>query len=90
MMGLICSLSSARSTSSAKLSSTVSKSRLGLRHLGENLGQGTPAKQPGLTSQRARSKSERSNVNHIVDMINIEMFTIDAYSISRDDRTWFS
>ena len=33
---------------------------------------------------------ERSNVNHIVDMINIEMFNIDEYSISRDDRTWFS
>ena len=32
----------------------------------------------------------RSNVNHIVDMINIEMFTIENYSISRDDRTWFS
>ena len=31
---------------------------------------------------------ERSSVNHIVDMINIEMFTIDDYSISRDDRTW--
>ena len=26
-------------------------------------------------------KTERSNMNHIVDMINIEMFTIDAYSI---------
>ena len=35
-------------------------------------------------------ETERSNVNHIVDMINIEMFTIDDYSISRDDRTWFS
>ena len=33
---------------------------------------------------------ERSNVNHIVDMINIEMFTIEDYSISRDDQTWFS
>ena len=32
----------------------------------------------------------RSNVNHIVDMINIEMFTIDYYSISRDDWTRFS
>ena len=31
-------------------------------------------------------ETERSNVNHIVDMINIEMFTIDDYSISRDDR----
>ena len=30
-------------------------------------------------------ETERSNVNHIVDMINIEMFTIDDYSISRDD-----
>ena len=29
-------------------------------------------------------------VNHIVDMINIVMFTIENYSISRDDRTWFS
>ena len=35
-------------------------------------------------------ETERSSVNHIVDMINIEMFTIDDYSISRDDRTWFS
>ena len=35
-------------------------------------------------------ESERSNVNHIVDMINIEMFTIDDYPISRDDRTWVS
>ena len=34
-------------------------------------------------------ETERSNVNHIVDMINIEMFTIDDYSISRDDQTWF-
>ena len=33
-------------------------------------------------------ETERSNVNHIVDMINIEMFTIDDYSLSRDDRTW--
>ena len=32
-------------------------------------------------------ETERSNVNHIVDMINIVMFTIDDYSISRDDRT---
>ena len=30
------------------------------------------------------------NVSHIVDMINIEMFTIDNYHISRDDRTWVS
>ena len=35
-------------------------------------------------------ETERSNVNHIVDMINIEMFIIDDYSISRDDQTWFS
>ena len=35
-------------------------------------------------------ETERSNVNHIVDMINIVMFTIDKYSISRDDRLWFS
>ena len=35
-------------------------------------------------------ETERSNMNHIVDMINIEMFTIDDYSISRDDRAWFS
>ena len=35
-------------------------------------------------------ETERSSVNHIVDMINIEMFTIENYSISRDDRTWFS
>ena len=35
-------------------------------------------------------ESERLNVNHIVYMINIEMFTIDDYSISHDDQTWFS
>ena len=35
-------------------------------------------------------ETERSNVNHMVDMINIEMFTIENYCISRDDRTWFS
>ena len=35
-------------------------------------------------------ETERSNMNHIVDMTNIEMFTIDDYSISRDDPTWFS
>ena len=34
--------------------------------------------------------TERSKVNHIVDMINVEMFMIDDYSISRADRTWFS
>ena len=46
-----------------------------------------------LTSQHIQiwprnTETERSNVNHIVDMINIEMFTIDNYSISRDDRTY--
>ena len=35
-------------------------------------------------------ETERSNVNNIVDMINIEMFIIDDYPISRDDRTWVS
>ena len=30
-------------------------------------------------------ETERSSVNHIVDMINIVMFTIETYSISRDD-----
>ena len=35
-------------------------------------------------------ETERSSVNHIVDMINIVMFTIENYSISRDDRLWFS
>ena len=35
-------------------------------------------------------ETERSNVSHIVDMINIEMFTVDDYPISRDDRTWVS
>ena len=35
-------------------------------------------------------ETEMSNVNHIVDMINIVMFTIENYSISRDDRLWFS
>ena len=30
-------------------------------------------------------ETERSNVNHIIDISNIEMFTIDDYSISRDD-----
>ena len=35
-------------------------------------------------------ETKRSNLNHIVDMINIEMFTIDDYPISRDDRTWVS
>ena len=31
-------------------------------------------------------ETERSYANHIVDMINIEMFTIEDYSISRDDQ----
>ena len=35
-------------------------------------------------------ETERSNINHIVDMINIVMFTIENYSISCDDQTWFS
>ena len=35
-------------------------------------------------------ETERTNVNHIVDMINIDMLTIDDYPISRDDRTWVS
>ena len=35
-------------------------------------------------------ETERSNVSHIVDMINIEMFTIDDYPIPRDDLTWVS
>ena len=35
-------------------------------------------------------ETERSNMSHIVDMINIEMFTIDDYPISCDDRTWVS
>ena len=33
-------------------------------------------------------ESKRPNFSHVVDMINIEMFTIDDYPISRDDRTW--
>ena len=32
------------------------------------------------------TETERSSMNHIVDMINIVMFTIENYSISRDDR----
>ena len=36
------------------------------------------------------TETKRSSVNHIVDMINIVMFTIENYSISRDDRFWFS
>ena len=35
-------------------------------------------------------ETERLNVNYIVDMINMEMFTIDDYSISCDDWIWFS
>jgi hypothetical protein len=35
-------------------------------------------------------ETERSNMNHIVDMINMEMFTIGNYLISCDDRTWVS
>ena len=35
-------------------------------------------------------ETERPSMNHIVDMINIVMFTIENYSISRDDWTWFS
>jgi len=34
-------------------------------------------------------ETERSSVNHILDMINIVMFNIENYSISRDDQTWF-
>ena len=47
--------------------------------------------EPGMYRHGLRIlEIERSNVNHIVDMINIVMFTIENYSISRDDRTWFS
>ena len=35
-------------------------------------------------------ETERSNMSHIVDMISIEMFTIDDYPISHDDQTWVS
>ena len=35
-------------------------------------------------------ETERSDMNHIVDMIYIEIFTFDDYPISRDDRTWVS
>ena len=35
-------------------------------------------------------ETERSNISHIVDMINIEMFTINDYPISCDDQTWVS
>ena len=40
----------------------------------------------GLGSQ----ETKKSNMSHILDMINMEMFTIDDYPISRDDRTWVS
>ena len=35
-------------------------------------------------------ETKRSKVNHIIDMINIDMFTIDDYPISHDDQTWVS
>ena len=35
------------------------------------------------------TETERSSVNHIVDMINIVMFTIENYSISRDDHIYY-
>jgi hypothetical protein len=35
-------------------------------------------------------RTEMSNMSHIEDVINMEMFTIDDYPISRDDRTWVS
>ena len=35
-------------------------------------------------------ETERSNMRHIVNMINTEMFTIDDYPISCDDQTWVS
>ena len=35
-------------------------------------------------------ETKRSNMSHVIDMINIEMFTVDDYPISRDDRTWVS
>ena len=34
------------------------------------------------------TETERLSVNHIVDIINIVMFTIESYSISRDDRLY--
>ena len=47
--------------------------------------------EPGMYRHGLRTlETERSNVNHIVDMINIEMFTIDDYPISHVDRTWVS
>jgi hypothetical protein len=38
----------------------------------------------GLETQ----ETERSNMSHIVDMINMKMFTIETTLNSRDDRTW--
>ena len=32
-------------------------------------------------------ETERSNMNHIVDMINMEIFTTETILNSRDDRT---
>ena len=46
--------------------------------------------EPSMYTHGLGLETKRSNVNHIVDMINIEMFTIEYYSISCDDRTWFS
>ena len=42
------------------------------------------------TDMPRNTETESSSVNHIIDMINIVMFTIENYSISRDDRTWFN
>ena len=44
----------------------------------------------GKSVWKSRYDGDVSNVNHIVDMINIVMFTNENYSISRDDQTWFS
>ena len=35
-------------------------------------------------------ETQRLNMSHILDMINVEMFTIDDYPISRVDQTWVS
>ena len=35
-------------------------------------------------------ETEMSNMSHIVDMINMEMFTIEDYPVSRDGWTWVS
>ena len=40
-----------------------------------------------MASEHGDRKDERESY---VDMINIMMFTIENYSISRDDRLWFS